>query len=160
MPGPNDKTPELIVDTDWKSQAQAEKDRLAASEAKQAPESGKGRAPAPGELPPADFQTLVGMLATQAIMYLGGIPDPKTGQGIFDPDYARHMIDLLAVLQEKTKGNLVPDEEQDLAQLVHELRSRYVELSALMAQQVAARGGVGGLGGIGGGGMGGIRPGQ
>jgi uncharacterized membrane protein len=73
------------------------------------------------------------------------------------------MIDLLAVLQEKTKGNLVPDEEQDLSQLVHELRSRFVELSALMAQQAASRGGVGGvggMGGMGGAGIGGIRPAQ
>lgn len=139
MPDPKDKTPELIIDSDWKSQAQAEKDRLAAEEAKAGPDKAKGgRAPMPGELPPADFQTLVGMLATQAIMYLGGIADRKTGHAIFDPDYARHMIDLLGVLQEKTKGNLSEDEEQDLTQLVHELRARFVELATLMAQQQAS----------------------
>lgn len=152
MPDPKDKAPELIVDTDWKSQAQAEKDRLSAEEAKRAPEKSKGRAPGPGEIPPPDFQTLVGMLATQAIMYLGGIADRQTGQAMFDPESARHMIDLLAMLQEKTKGNLEKEEEQDLTQLVHELRARYVELSALMAQQAAGGnpGGVGPAGFVGG----------
>ena len=149
MADAQDKSPDLIIDTDWKSQAQAEKDRLAEAEAKK-PETQKGRAPAPGELPPADLQTLVGMLATQAIMYLGGIADRQTGQAIFDPDYARHMIDLLGVLQEKTKGNLTKDEEQDLSQLVHELRARYVELSTLIAKQAAAGGGIGGMGAGGG----------
>jgi len=141
MQDPKDKAPELIVDSDWKNQAQAEKDRLAEQEAKH-PEKSKGRgAPGPGELPPADFQTLVGMLATQAIMYLGGIADRQTGQAIFDPEYSRHMIDLLATLQEKTKGNLSKDEELDLTQLLHELRARYVELSTMLAHQ-AAQGGV------------------
>jgi len=153
------KSPELIVDSDWKSQAQAEKDRLAEAEAKNPDKGkGKGRAPAPGELPPADLQTLVGMLATQAIMYLGGIADPQSGKAIFDPDYARHMIDLLAVLQEKTKGNQSKDEDQDLSRLLHELRARYVELATLVAKQNATGGGVMGAGGPGGA-VQGIRPG-
>ncbi len=156
MPDPKDKAPELIVDTDWKSQAQAEKDRLSAAEAQKSAESPKSRAPGPGELPPADFQTLVGMLATQAIMYLGGVADRKTGQAVFDPDYAHHMIDLLGVLEEKTRGNLAKEEEDDLKQLVHELRARFVELSTLMARQAAANPVAGGADPLGF--AGGIRP--
>lgn len=144
----DDQAPKIIVDDDWKSQAQAEKERLGEAEAKQAAAAGAGGGAAPGELPPADFPSLVGMLLTQALMYLGGVADRKTGQAIFDPEMSRFYIDLLAVLEEKTRGNLSEDESKDLVGAVHELRSRYVELSQMMAKQVAAGGGaIGGMGG-------------
>lgn len=134
----SDPAPKLIIDDDWKSQAQAEKDRLAEAEAAKAAAPGKGAgAQAEGELPPADFQSLVGMLITQALMYLGGVADPRTGQAIFDPEMARFYIDLIGVLETKTKGNLSADETRDLTQALHELRVRYVELTTLMARQAA-----------------------
>lgn len=129
-----DDKPKIIIDSDWKSQAQAERDRLAAEEAKADSASGKRGAPAQGDLPPADFRSLVGMIGMQAFMSLGAVADKQSGQAIFDPGYARHMIDLLAVIDEKTKGNLEKDEEDELRGLLHELRGRFVELSKLVAE--------------------------
>ncbi len=136
--------PKIIVDSDWKNQAQAERDRLAQEEAARkpaapsAPMAGPADGGAPGALPPADFRTLVESLAVQALMYLGGVADRRTGQAIFDPDYSRHMIDLLGVLEEKTRGNLSAEEAQELGTVLQELRLRYVELARMMAEQMAS----------------------
>lgn len=150
----------LHVDSDWKAQAQAEKERLAAADAARAEKQaaaaavgGEGAGGAgPGELAAPDFRSLVDMLAMQAVMYMGGMADKTSGRAVFDPDYSRHMIDLLAVVEEKTRGNLAPDEEQDLKVVLNELRMRYVELMKLVAQQAMSKG-VGGGGVIGGGGI-------
>lgn len=152
--------PKLIIDDDWKSQAQAEKEKLAQVESAKsstgASGGSPGGAPAEGELPPADFRSLVGMLVTQAIMYLGGVADRKTGHPIFDPEAARFYIELLGTLETKTKGNLTEDEVRDLAGSLHELRLRYVELSDAVARQAAGSAGVRGIPGgpIGGSGAG------
>jgi hypothetical protein len=139
MPDRDQDAPKIIVDSDWKSQAQAEKERLAEEEAAREQQAGAPGAPGPGGLPPADFNGLVGMLATQAVMYMGAMADKTSGQAIFDPEYSKHMIDLLGVLEEKTKGNLTDDEARDLQQILHELRSRFVELARVVAEQGAAR---------------------
>jgi len=137
--------PKIIIDSDWKSQAQAEKEKLAEAEAKTAGGTraggAAGGAGGAGGLPPADFHTLVGMLATQAVMYLGGVMDKRTGHAIFDPEYAYHMIGLLGVLEEKTRGNLSKDEADDLTAVLHELRARYVELAQAVAKSGGLEGG-------------------
>jgi len=141
----------LVVDSDWKSQAQAEKERLAAAE-KKAAESGVGsRGPGGREerLPPADFTALVGTLVTQAFLYLGGFPDPETGRAIVSLEHAKFHIDLLAVLQTKTAGNLTPEEAEDLSRAVHELRLRFVDVSQAVAEMVKQRAAKGGAGAAG-----------
>jgi hypothetical protein len=130
-----DAEPKLHIDSDWKAQAQAEKEKLAAAEAKV--EAAKGERGA-DELPPADFRGLVGMLASQAIMGLGAMQDPKTGRVVIDLEGARFSIDLLGMLDEKTKGNLTPEEAEELGQILGELRSRYVQIAKLVAAQMAA----------------------
>lgn len=140
----------LVVDSDWKSQAQAEKERLAAAE-KKAAESGAGaRGVGAGgreeRLPPADFTALVGTLVTQAFLYLGGFPDPETGRAIVSLEHAKFHIDLLAVLQTKTAGNLTPEEAEDLSRAVHELRLRFVDVSQAVAEMVKQRAAKGGAG--------------
>lgn len=138
MPDQPADAPKIIVDADWKSQAQAEKERLAEEEAKRTPPTAPGGQAERGELPPADFSALVGILVTQALMYLGGIADRKTGAAIFDPDMARFYIDLLATLERRTKGNLTDAETRDLEGAIHELRLRFVELTQAVARQAAA----------------------
>ncbi|MBL8990597.1 MAG: DUF1844 domain-containing protein [Phycisphaerae bacterium] len=138
--------PKLVVDSDWKSQAQAEKDRLTkAEEAKKAAakpgENAGGRGPR--EMPDADFNALVGTLVTQALLYLGGFPDPQTGRAIVSLDYARFHIDLLGVLETKCKGNLSPEEAADLNQALYELRMRYVEIGKYV-ENAARKGAAGG----------------
>lgn len=133
MTNPQGFKPEILVDSDWKNQAQAEKERLAEAEAKTGPAAGGGAE----ALPPADVTSLVGMLVTQALMYLGGVADKRTGGAIFDPELSKYYIDLLGVLEEKTRGNLSQAESQDLAEAVHELRGRWVQLTRMVAQQMA-----------------------
>ena len=132
----DEQAPKLHIDSDWKAQAQAEKERLASDEEKRQAEGGDQKG---GEgLPPASFQTMVGLLASQAIMGLGAMADQKTGAVAVDLDGARFNIDLLAVLEEKTKGNLTDEESKELTEVVRELRSRFVYISDLVAKQVAS----------------------
>ena len=128
--------PRIIVDSDWKSQAQAEKDRLTEQE-----QAAKPRGAAdPDAMPPADMRTLVGVLATQGLMYLGGFPDPETGRAIVALDYARHYIDLLGVLEEKTRGNLTDEESQEIIEVLQELRARFVHMTGMVAESRRAKG--------------------
>ncbi|MGE3106763.1 MAG: DUF1844 domain-containing protein [Phycisphaerales bacterium] len=143
-------TPKIIVDDDWKSQARAEKERLAAAEkqraAEAAPAAGASAAPqdpraapAPDRLPPADFNTLLGSMITQALMYMGAFPDPETGQAVISLEHAKFHIDLLGVIEAKTKGNLTEAESRDLAQSLSQLRLQFVEVTKVVAQHVEKR---------------------
>lgn len=142
------EAPKIIVDDDWKTQAQAEKQKLAEQaqaakeEAAASTSTGTGAASestsgaGSRQLPPASFDTLVSTMTTQALFAMGAIPDPATGQRIAHMDLARHHIDMLAVLEEKTKGNLSKEETDMLATTVYELRNRYVQLT--MSQRPTA----------------------
>lgn len=100
----------------------------AAAHAAASSESGESAASA-GQLPPADFTMLVTMFSTQAMVSLGVIPSPETGKPEQNLPLARHFIDLLGVLQEKTRRNLTGHEADLLENSLHELRLAYVELS-------------------------------
>ena len=82
-------------------------------------------------LPTIDFMTLVVSLSQTALVHLGEVIDPEPGVGsgerTLDLPMARQTIDLLGVLQEKTKGNLTGDEERLLGQILFDLRMRFVE---------------------------------
>lgn len=80
-------------------------------------------------LPPVDFQTLVISLGSSALLQLGEVEDPQTGRAERDLVMAKHTIDVLAMLQEKTQGNLTPPEERLLQSLLFDLRLRFVEAS-------------------------------
>jgi len=125
-----DEQPKIIVDSDWKQEAQAEKARLA--EETKAGEEGKEE----GKQRPIDITDLIQSLASQALMYLGGIPDPETGRAMVAPDMAKMSIDMLGVLEEKTKGNLSEDESKLLESMLRELRFQFVEVSKAIAQAV------------------------
>jgi Domain of unknown function (DUF1844) len=73
-----------------------------------------------------NFASFLISLGTQAFMHLGDIPNPLTQQREKDLPAAKQMIDLLGMLEAKTKGNLTPDEERLLQQLLLDLRLRYV----------------------------------
>lgn len=115
----------IHIDDDWKSEAQAEKKRLE-EESKKAP-----AADGTGErgMPEASFETLVSTMATQAMFAMGVIPDPRTGQRVQHLDLARHHIDMLTVIDEKTRGNLSEEETKLLSQTLYELRNNYIALS-------------------------------
>ncbi|MBI5725856.1 MAG: DUF1844 domain-containing protein [Planctomycetes bacterium] len=135
----------IIVDDDWKAQAKAEKEKLAkqaespgnkpaAGPAGPAGKPGSGAQPAAGaeeprQLPPASFNTLVSSLVTQVFMALGGYEDPRTKKRYVDLDLAKHYIDTLVVLEQKTKGNLTDEEKKLLDQVIYESRMQYVQLA-------------------------------
>ncbi len=80
-------------------------------------------------LPSIDFATFVLSLSHSALMHLGEAPNPETGKVEKSPGLARQTIDLIAMLEEKTKGNLTGDEERLLEQALCDLRMRWVEVS-------------------------------
>ncbi len=129
-----DSAPKILVDTDWKAEAQAEKERLT----KKAEEADAKGGPRSGEMPPASFQMLVGTIASQAVMGLGAVRDPRSGGVVVDLDAARFAIDLLGVIEQKTKGNLTDEETKDISQALAELRQRFVQVSEAVNAQVAA----------------------
>lgn len=146
--------PAIAVDADWKNQANAEKERLAAEEQKNAAAGGKGKG-GKRELPEADFQTLVSTLMSQALLYMGAFPDPSTGRAVISLEYAQLHIDLLGVLEEKTKNNLTPPETEMITQVLAELRQQFVEITQALAQAVREgkiKPGAGGMMTMGGGG--------
>jgi len=130
----NDDAPKIHIDSDWKAEAQAEKDRLDAEAQEKA---ATGGATPGGGMPPANFQTLWSELASQAYVFLGAIPDPKTGQAIVAPEYAKHYIDLLGVLKDKTEGNLSDEESEDFLKVLAELREVFVRVSGYVAAEMA-----------------------
>lgn len=83
----------------------------------------------PGEQDPASFVNFMMSLASQAATALGAMPHPMTGQRTLDLDVGKHWIDTLAMLKDKTKGNLHPKEEQLLAGLLSDLRMQFIQLS-------------------------------
>jgi hypothetical protein len=88
--------------------------------------SGKGDAE--DSLPAIDFATFVLSLSHSALVHLGDAPDPSGGSPKPDVTMAKQTIDLLAVLQDKTAGNLTGEEERLLDQVLYDLRMRYVEV--------------------------------
>ena len=131
----NDKhEPKIIVDDDWKAQAQAEKERLdeevsAQQQEQPASDTGDAQQASRGPLPPGDFSSLVSSLAAQVLYSLGGIEDQRTGQRNVDLDLAKYHIDTLAMLEEKTDGNLSDDEKKLLDQALYQVRMQYVQVA-------------------------------
>jgi Domain of unknown function (DUF1844) len=78
-------------------------------------------------MPPVDFTTFVLSLGSSAVLHLGEAEHPQTGKVEKDLPMAKHTIDLLSMLQEKTKGNLTAQEAKLLESLLYDLRLRYVE---------------------------------
>lgn len=138
----------LHIDSDWKAQAQAEKKKLREAEEK-AREAGAGQAGGPGEMPPANFDTLLQTFVTNALLAMGAVPDPETGQRYAHLGLARHHIDMLGVIEEKTKGNLSEEEEEALTNTLHELRQAFVQIAEQARAAAAQGGGQGGTPGAG-----------
>jgi len=116
-----DDEPKIIIDSDWKQEAAAEKERLDA-ETKDTSQT--------DAIPEASFAEIVNLLVMQAVVSMGGYQG--AGGESLPPDLraAKHFIDLLDVLQKKTEGNLDPEEKTAINAVVHELHMRYVEVTS------------------------------
>ena len=111
--------PKIVVDDDWKSRVQKEKEELQHEPGAKA----KQRA---AELPPASLEMLVTSLAMQAMSSMGMLPDPLTGKATVHRDSAKQLIDLISVLQSKTAGNATEYEAEMFTQTLHQLRLLFV----------------------------------
>lgn len=137
--------PRIIIDEDWKSQVQAEKEALAKQKQaaaqgpaaqgaaaqvapEETPSSGGETTHAHGPLPPATLSVLITTLATQALAMMGQIPLPGMDKPEVHLEEAKHFIDLLEMLEHKTAGNRTGEESQLLENVLHELRLGYVTL--------------------------------
>lgn len=168
----SDDSPKIFVDEDWKARVQREREEAArkAEEAAkpQAPAAPVrvGGAPLPpqqsqglqaeasphgdDQLGPEDgdgpleanFSTLVASLTTQAMFALGMIPQPGQDQLYVNLDQAAFTLETLAMLAEKTKGNLTPEEESYLAQALTELERVFQARIAQFQQQAMQEGGL------------------
>jgi hypothetical protein len=83
------------------------------------------------------FENLVRMIGSNAAMVLGGYADPRTGQPVIDPEAAHELIDMLDALREKTVGNLAPEEDAMLLDLLGKLKMTYLEINQALAAQMA-----------------------
>lgn len=122
--------PKIIVDEDWKTRVQAERESAAkpAASSTAASEEEPEESPAGGRLPAASFELLLSTFAAQALTAMGKLPDPVQGHAIVRPDLAKHYIDMLGMLEQKTKGNLTQNEAGMLDGLLHQLRMTFVTI--------------------------------
>jgi len=79
------------------------------------------------DLPPPSFSLLVATFASQAMVALGRVPNPVDGKTSITPELAQHAIDMLVMLETKTKGNLTADEARLLEGAMHQLRLAFLE---------------------------------
>ena len=110
----------LHIDSDWKTEAAREKERLARQEEQ---EQAKPASAAES----ATFAELVNLIALQAGVALGGYQGPEGEKIPPNPHAAKYYVDLLEVLQAKTEGNLQEEEKRMLNAVSHELRMLYVQ---------------------------------
>jgi Domain of unknown function (DUF1844) len=79
------------------------------------------------KLPPPSFALIVASFAAQASVALGQMPNPMTNKQEVNLELAKHAIDTLAILEQKTKGNLTADESAMLEGVLHQMRLSYLE---------------------------------
>ena len=123
----------IIVDDDWKAQAQAEKQKLAEEVEQQQAQAAEQQ-----KIPEASFSALANLIGTQAMMSLQGMQDPAgSGKMVVDPAAAKYFIDTLVVLTEKTEGNPSEEEATHLKQITGDLQMAFVEMMKHLESQGA-----------------------
>jgi len=135
----------LHIDTDWKKQAQEEKRKLAEAQEK-AQAQAKAAAPAgaaaaaPGaprgtprrqarETPQASFASLINSLLTQAMVYLGELA-PQGTEPVLNLDMAKYQVDVLGLLEDKTRNNLTAEEQHLLDTVLYDVRTRFINVAS------------------------------
>lgn len=123
-----DDEKKIIIDEDWKSQVQAEKE--AARQEQQTAQPDQPSAGSEEPLPAPTLAFLAGTLYLQGAIALGLLATPDSEkQPKIKINQARNAIDLLTMLQQKTEGNRTPEETDEIEQMLHQLRMAYVTIS-------------------------------
>jgi len=131
--------PDVVAEQEKETKREEVKE-VAKASANAAAEKAAEQATAPAAQTPKKseaFENLVRMIGSNAAMVLGAYADPRTGQPVIDPDAARELIDMLDALQEKTKGNLAPEEDSMMVDLLGKLKMTYLEINQAMAAEMA-----------------------
>ena len=115
-----DEQPKIFVDEDWKSKVDREREEVRKTTPQTEAKDGPQGETAEADLTPFDF--LVSSLAAQTVMALGLAGEEGQKQVYVDLGAARHLIDTLMVLRDKTKGNLTDDEDANLSEAIAELQ--------------------------------------
>ena len=117
----------IIIDEDWKSQVQAEKD---AERLKQQERKHEQAAGTEAPLPAPTLSFLAGTLYLQGAMAMGLLPNPASEkQPALQIDHARHAIELLSMLEQKTEGNRTPEESEEMEEMLHQLRLAFITVT-------------------------------
>ena len=123
----------IIIDEDWKSQVESEKEALAKD---------KSESPQPADeaqaMPAPSFEMLLTTLATEAMMSLGQLPNLANEKVEINFPQARYVIDMMQMLEEKTKGNLTQAEQDAITALLHQLRMMFVSVQQMQGLTPAA----------------------
>lgn len=120
-----DDEQKIIIDEDWKSRVQREKEEAAKAAAEQPAPQEQAAAPPEGP-PPASFDGLLSTLAMQAMVYLGVLAQRDAEEVVVDLASAKYMIDMIIMLRDKTKGNLTPEEQGHLSETLADLQQAFV----------------------------------
>jgi len=123
-------TDKRLFDEEGKLRESATEEARPGPEAARANES-KSPGATPAEPPPGtggriDFPSYILSYYTQSLVLLGEVPNPYTNKKEEDLEAARHTVDILGMLRDKTKGNLAADEEQLLESVLYEVRMKYM----------------------------------
>lgn len=110
------------VDESWKESVQSEKDKLSHQDSVSKP----GKTPSKPKVSNPIFVQFISSLAIQALTFLGEIENPATKERAQDLDAAKEMIDILAMLKEKTSDNLSEEEKKLMETAVSDLQLKYV----------------------------------
>ena len=119
----------IIVDEDWKSQVEAEQEAARSGETEKASAEEQSM-----EMPPASLLALCEMLQMQFVLCMGLAPNPATGEVHQDLVVAKHMLDTLGMLHEKTEGNRTEEEDEIFGQMLHQLRMLYLQVQQQPAE--------------------------
>ncbi|HAM41297.1 MAG TPA: DUF1844 domain-containing protein [Candidatus Omnitrophica bacterium] len=118
------------VDESWKEQVELEKHQpdkpSVPGQASVGPPAREAPRGTESGVPEARFDLFLSGLAMEALIALGDAPHPQTRKSAMNLPQARYLVDLLGVLEEKTRGNLSVDEERLLKETLYQLRMRYM----------------------------------
>ena len=113
----SDADPKIVVDDDWKSRVEREKQK----------HGDEKDADAQSKFPEASFELLITTFSMQAMSAMGLLGGPGGNRQPVDFGLAKHLIDLLWVIEEKTRGNLSHEEAGSLEQMLHQLRMLFID---------------------------------
>ena len=123
---PEGQEKKIIVDEDWKGKVQAEREAATRQKEPDQPQRAEPPADEAGPLPPPNLTFLASSLYLQGMVSLGLLPGPASDKPQVNLPQAKHAIDTLQMLQEKTEGNRTDDESKEIDTMLHELRLSFV----------------------------------